>query len=152
MTTRTRAAAAAFLLTILNLIVAAPIATAADPVTQSFAYTGSEQQFVVPEGVTSIHVVLVGGAGGNGYPFAQGGQGAMVEGDLSVTPGMTVYVEVGANGADGTDPNGAPASFNGGGAGGDAVSGGAGAGGGASDIRTIPRALAGSPGSRLMVA
>jgi len=128
------------------------VATAADPVTQTFTFTGAEQQFSVPANVTSLHVVLVGGKGGDLDGDASGGLGARVEADLAVVPGTTLYVEVGGNGGgEGSSPVG---GFNGGGNGGSctlALSVAAG-GGGASDIRTAPRALAGTLASRLIVA
>lgn len=73
-----------------------------------------------------------------------GGVGAEVSGDIFVTPGETLYIEVGTNG----QSNGS-AGFNGG-----AVSGGAGAGGGAgaSDIRFEPRSALNSLDSRLIIA
>ena len=35
--------------------------------TVTFNYTGAEQEFKVPAGVTSVNVVAIGGAGGKGY-------------------------------------------------------------------------------------
>ena len=126
-------------------------AIAADPVSQTFNYTGSEQQYAVPAGVTSIHVVLVGG---RGYDTVGGSDPARVEGDLAVTAGATLYVEVAGDGASGgmgaEDGRG---GFNGGAdAGRSGEFGAAGGGGGASDIRTVPRADIGSLTSRLVVA
>src|SRR5262245_46190618 len=80
------------------------------PVVCTYTATGSEQQFTVPAGVTSLHLVAIGGQGGSAG--AAGGFGDRLEGDLAVTPGATLYVEVGGNGADG--------GFNGGAAGGGA--------------------------------
>ena len=105
-----------------------------------FASSGAEQTWVVPAGVTTIHVALIGGRGGG-----SGGFGADVEGDLGVTAGTTLYIEVAGNG---TISGG---GFNGGGRTTIASLGGYG-GGGASDIRTIPSASPGSAGSRLIVA
>jgi hypothetical protein len=62
----------------------------------SFATVG-EHAFTVPLGVTSVHVVAIGGRGGGGY--VPGGLGARVEADVRVSPGSTVYAEVGGNGA-----------------------------------------------------
>ena len=120
---------------------------AADPVTVNFTATGAEQQWTVPAGVSTIHVVLIGGRGGN-----SGGFGAKVTGDVTVTPGATLYVEVGGAGRN-TGLGGAPgpAAFNGGASGGGSGHGGGG-GGGASDVRTIARTDQGSNGSRLLVA
>ena len=91
--------------------------------------------FTVPAGITSIHVVLVGGKGGgndglngsneNGY----GGFGAVVIGDLAVTPSSTLDASVGFNGL--PICCGIP-----------------GGGGGASDIRTV----SGDLSTRLMVS
>lgn len=142
MSTRTRAAAVATMLTVLNVLVAAPLARAADPVTATFSFTGGEQQFVVPAGVSSVHVVLIGGRGGTDPLRGRTpGWGARVEGDLAVSPGTTLYIEVAGNGTIG-------GGFNGGGAAANAPTG----GGGASDIRTTPRANVGSLDSRLIVA
>jgi hypothetical protein len=72
----------------------------AETTTETFKSTGAEQTFVVPSGVTSVHVLAVGGAGGAGGHYGTpvggaGGRGAVVSGDLAVTPGDTLYVEVG---------------------------------------------------------
>lgn len=113
-------------------------AAPAQATTQTFLFTGAEQTFKVPGGVTSIHVVAIGGGGGSSSGI--GGVAGQVTGDLTVTPGQTLYVEVGGHGQD----SGA-GGFNGGG------SGGAG-GGGASDVRTSPRSAGLSPDHRLIVA
>ena len=130
-------------------------AAAAGPVTQSFQFTGHEQEYRVPAGVTAVHVTAVGaqGAGspdvGTGY-IGVGGFGAFIGGDLQVTPGELLFVEIGGNGV-----VGAGTSFNGGGA---APGSEAGSGGGASDVRTCSAAATTCPGagsslgSRLLVA
>lgn len=108
---------------------------------EGFYFTGGEQTFTVPADVHTLHVVAVGGHGGNGgVAGGPGGEGAQVTGNLSVTPGETLYVEVGGDGARGTG------GFNGGGASR------AGGGGGGTDIRTKPQAAGLSPGDRLIVA
>lgn len=119
--------------------------TVISPVTVTYTDVG-EHVFTVPAGVTSIHVVAIGGKGGGG--FALGGAGARTEGDLTVTPGQTLYAEVGGAGAFASQTawKSAPGGVYGGGSGGrydDAqfaashgfipVSGG---GGGASAVRT----------------
>ena len=125
----------------------------AAPVVVPFASTGAEQQWVVPAGVTSIHVELDGGAGGSGAGGLPGGVGRRLTGDVAVTPGTTLYVEVGSNGEDGsTQGCCAAGGFNAGGAGGASTSNTGGGGGGASDIRTQPRATSGSATSRIIVA
>jgi Glycine rich protein len=110
--------------------------------TQVFSYTGAEQTFAVPGGVHSIGVVVIGGVGGS-TADASGGEAAEVAGKVTVTPGQTLYVEVGGKGKNLGE--GGAGGFNGGGAG-------AGGGGGASDIRTSPRASGLSPDPRLIVA
>ncbi len=123
-------------------------AAPAQATTQTFIYTGAEQTFKVPGGVTSIHVVAIGGSGGaNEFPIA-GGEAAKVVGDISVTPGATLYIEVGGNGLS-SGLGGGLGGFNGGGDGGNS---GAGGGGGASDIRTSPLEDGLAPDLRLIVA
>lgn len=108
-------------------------------VTCTFMYTGSEQQLAVPAGVSSVQVDAFGAPGGG----SAGGLGGTASAAVAVTPGQTLYVEVGGAGT------GTAGGFNGGG---DpdlvASSGGAGGGGGASDVRTASGSLA----SRLVVA
>ncbi len=123
-------------------------AQAGQTVTCSYAFTGSEQTFTVPAGVSSVQVVAVGGAGGASRP--DGGQGATVSGTLTgLRNGTVLYVEVGsAGGAGGEEVVPGPGGFNGGGAGGAR----AGGGGGASDVRTVSRSETGTLDSRLVVA
>jgi uncharacterized repeat protein (TIGR01451 family) len=113
---------------------------ATTPASVTFGYTHAEQQFDVPAGVSDIHVALVGGHGGLGATGTPS-RGAIVSGDLAVTAGTTIFVEVAGNG------NYIVGGFNGGGNSFDF-----GGGGGASDIRTASRSDAGSMGTRLMVA
>jgi hypothetical protein len=120
-------------------IAAAPAAAQPDVVT--FGYTGEEERFVVPAGVTSIGVVATGAKGQRGQdylfpgPGGPGGFGARVASELAVTPGQVLYVRVGGPGVAG--------GFNGGGPG---ATGNAflqsfgGNGGGATDLRTCPAA------------
>jgi hypothetical protein len=68
-------------------------------VSDSYAYTGGLQTFTDPIGVTSIFVTL-SGAGGGGFVFSNpGGNGALVSGFLSVTPGNIYDILVGGGGA-----------------------------------------------------
>jgi len=91
---------------------------AGDTTTQSqtFAFTGAEQAFVVPAGVTSITVTVSGAQGGDGSgctiggdPFCGtpgvGGNGATVTGTVAVTPGETLRVFTGGAGVDATPAN-----------------------------------------------
>jgi hypothetical protein len=141
---------------------------------QAFSYTGAEQCYVVPAGVTEVHVVAVGAPGGDGGTWrgvpglapaaGAGADGAQLAGDLAVAPGDVLYVEVGGAGGQGFAPNSfnfGASAFNGGGPGGaqSAMGGGdsGGGGGGASDLRSVSCGTA-CPGdavslaSRLLVA
>jgi hypothetical protein len=119
-------------------------ATTSATTTKTFNFTEGEQIFEVPDGVTSLDVLAVGGKGSVGYgASARGGLGAMATGTVAVSPGQTLFIAVGGNG--GLSSGG----WNGGGPGG-GVGGG---GGGATDIRTISRAGSGnSLASRLIIA
>jgi len=89
--------------------------------TFNYFCTGGEQTFVVPAGVTSINVAAVGAPGGGAPGSASGraarqratgrlvapqdasiggnrGLGNGVQADMTVTPGQTLYVNVGCNG------------------------------------------------------
>jgi hypothetical protein len=128
----------------------------ASPVSVTYTYTGSEQTFVVPYGVTSINVTAVGAAGGGGAAAGGsaggiGGAGEQVASTLPVTPHGTLYVEVGGEGGAGTTIAGGTGGFNGGAAGSGTNAGGGG-GGGASDVRTISDTGVGTLTSRMVVA
>jgi hypothetical protein len=126
--------------------------------TMTFSYTGKEQEFKVPAGVTSVKVVAVGGAGGIGGSVegtaGAGGLGAVASGNLGVTPGQTLYVEVGGSGESGQEPSKGTGGFNGGGSGSQnfGVEDLGGGGGGASDVRTESRTEAKTLESRLLIA
>ena len=102
---------------------------------KTFKYTGSQQTFKVPAGVSQLTVVALGGEGGgfSTYPsIGTPGRPGRVYAIIPVKPGQKLYVFVGGSGRHG--------GFNGGGAGG-INSGGYGSydgnpGGGASDVRT----------------
>lgn len=120
----------AVLLTVLSSASAAP-----SSVTKTFNATGAEQVFTVPDGVTSLDVVAVGGRGGagavpSGSANPPGGFGAVARAELPVTPGQNLYVRVGGNGAL------VSGGFNGGGDGGTGNGFAGGGGGGSTDIRT----------------
>jgi uncharacterized repeat protein (TIGR01451 family) len=120
-------------------VAGAPPASAALPAectqsgtTVTCTYTSGDNVFVVPTGVSSLHVVAIGGRGSdsaNGEFYdSVGGYGARVTGDLPVTPGDPMHAIVGGNAF------GRNGGANGGGGGGpNECSGG---GGGASDIRS----------------
>lgn len=129
-------------------------------VTCTFSFTGAEQSFVVPSGVTEVSVAAVGAQGAT-HPYeGAGGVGGTASADVAVTPGSTLYVEVGGSGnGDSTQSAG---GWNGGGGGGTnayCCGGNGNGGGGASDVRTVSCALdcaaggdADSLASRLVVA
>jgi Glycine rich protein len=120
--------------------------------------TSGEHAFQVPAGTTRILVSATGGQGGGGYGSnCEGGAGAQLTATIPVTPGQTLYVEVGGHGGDDTQggANSGTAGANGGGTGGGGLfSNSGGGGGGASDIRTSPASAGLSPSSdpRLLVA
>ena len=63
-----------------------------------FNYTGTTANYVVPAGVTSIRIDASGAQGGDGSG-GSGGLGATMTGTFSVTPGETLTVIVGQQGA-----------------------------------------------------
>src|SRR3954464_10094463 len=83
------------------------------PVICTYA-AGADTAFAVPYGVTSVHVVLVGGKGGSSKPVGLvpavgGGAGGRLEGDLVTVPQETLSIRVAGNAA------GATGGHNGGG-------------------------------------
>jgi hypothetical protein len=121
--------------------------------TATFDYTGAEQDWVVPTGVTSITVQAFGAAGGSGKTQAaagnsSGGTGGSVTATIAVTPGQTLAIFVGGHGTDATGTDTGTGGFNGGGSANFANNGRAAGGGGASDVRQGGTAL----GDRVVVA
>lgn len=104
-------------------------------VTCTFSYTGAEQTFTVPAGVSAVQVTTVGAPGGAntktyaGSTVVPGGAGAVATGAVPVTAAQVLYVHVGGAGGHQTDR-----AYNGGGS----SSFFAGGGGGASDVRFTP--------------
>jgi hypothetical protein len=78
--------------------------------------TVGNSNFVVPAGVTTLKVALVGGGGGGGggsqtncgRPGGGGGGGQLTVFCYAVTPGETLTITVGAGGAGGTTPSARP--------------------------------------------
>jgi hypothetical protein len=95
-------------------------------VDEYFYYTGGQQTWVVPAGVTSVTIEAWGAQGGV-YSSATPGYGGYAKGTLAVTQGQILYIYVGGQGSGGNTPGG----FNGGGSSGNY----GGSGGGASDVR-----------------
>jgi hypothetical protein len=127
---------------------------AAPPGPTTLSYTGTEQSYVVPSGVTLLSVEAIGAAGGStGF----GGSGLELTAQLPVTPNEVLYAEVGQPGS-----TTGGAGFGGGGAPGTTAAGttnaNAGSGGGATDVRTCSETAKSCPGggtsaaSRLIVA
>lgn len=79
-----------------------------------FNYTGSDQFYTVPAGITQITVKAWGGGGAGGnYSFNDyGGGGGYVNGVLNVTPGDVLKIIVGGGGKTGMGPG----AYGGGGA------------------------------------
>jgi len=81
---------------------------------QAYACAGTFS-WVAPAGVTSVSVVAIGGGGGArvvSSPTAGGGGGLGYTNNISVTPGCSYSVVVGARGTGGTSPtNGGDSSF-----------------------------------------
>jgi len=116
-------------------------------VTCTYTYTGGDQQFTVPTGVTRVSVEAIGAAAAPGRGGAPGGQGSDVTGATiaGLAGNSSLFVEVGGVGYNGSYNGGGDA----GGAGGNNQAFGVGgAGGGASDVRTNPN----NPATRLVVA
>lgn len=114
----------------------------------AFTYTGAQQAWVVPSGVTSIEIKTWGAQGG-GAQTGIGGKGGYATGTLLVTPGETLYINVGGKGNAGTTNVQVNGGFNGGGYARAYTSGAyAASGGGATDIRKGGTALA----NRVIVA
>lgn len=108
--------------------------------TTTFNCTNASQTYTVPAGFTCVDVIVEGAQGGG----PNGGLGALVTGQLTVTPGQVLQVNVGCR------CTGSGTSFNGGGSGQGATSAGdpSFCGGGGSDIRIAPYGT----GNRIVVA
>jgi hypothetical protein len=93
------AAASVALVSASLLVTGAPAAEAAGATTFT---TRGEHAYVVPDGVAAVRIEVVGGHGGKGSGDngGAGGRGGDVVAVYSVTPGDTLYAEVGADGGD----------------------------------------------------
>lgn len=63
--------------------------------TAIFDYTGSDQQWIVPSGVTIVFIDVFGAQGGSSASAGKGGLGGKVRAILPVTPGETLLLMVG---------------------------------------------------------
>jgi len=121
------------------------------PLITAFSFTGSDQTFTVPSGVSALTIAMWGAGGGSGYVGGSGGGGgagggaASIQGTLSVTPNETLTIRIGGGFTITTTGNGSntgssgSTTFGGGGAGAVGDGGGSngdagGTGGGASSI------------------
>ncbi|WP_146082033.1 hypothetical protein [Pseudoclavibacter sp. Z016] len=104
-TRRSLVAGAAWTVPILSLAVATPAraasrCVAATPLVAArpAGATFTDTTFVVPAGVTSITYTVVGAAGGGQNATNYGGAGERAEGTLTVVPGQSLVLRVGAGG------------------------------------------------------
>lgn len=93
--------------------------------TETFQYTGKEQHFTVPSGITSVKIIAAGASGG-GNPSGNG-NGGLMQATIPVTPGEKLAVFVGGAGGTSTHGSAGSSGYNGGGG-----AGGGGGGGGSS--------------------
>lgn len=63
----------------------------------TYDYTGVEETYIVPPGITFIHIEVKGAKGMNGSSGGIGGNGAFMSGDFVVTPGEELKVYAGGN-------------------------------------------------------
>ena len=72
----------------------------------NYSYTGFDQTFIVPAGVTKITVELLGASGSTAYTGDGSTRGGYVYGDLSVVEGQTYIIIVGGQNNDGNSQYG----------------------------------------------
>jgi hypothetical protein len=60
-----------------------------------FEYSGGITNWVVPQGITQLHILAAGAQGGG-----NGGRGALIEGDFIINPGTVLKILVGGKGLD----------------------------------------------------
>jgi hypothetical protein len=91
------------------LSAASSSASAAAPVVLTFSPSVQEQDFTVPDGVTSIHILARGGSGGAGFKGGStagaGGGGSQITGTAAVYPGEQLGVDVAFGGSSATAPS-----------------------------------------------
>ena len=114
------------------------VSAPAAEVVQPFVYTGSEQTWNVPAGVSEVKLEVWGAQGGYRSSSTYGGKGGYSVGTYSSTPGQTLYVVVGGSGNTG----GTSGGYNGGGSRGTYNG-----GGGATHIATATGVLSGLSGN-----
>ena len=93
-----------------------------------YSFTGSLQQFIVPDGVAALTITAYGGYGGSDASGFTGGDNGAVTGTLAVKPDEALTMLIGGDGGSGTSSGGGGAGgYGGGGTGGDGAGGGGGA-------------------------
>src|SRR3954453_17594840 len=75
--------------------------------TRSFTFSGAEQMFVVPEGVTTLHAVVISADGGSANGGV-GGDGTKFTADVQVQSGQVLFLEVGGAGLPSSSSFGGP--------------------------------------------
>jgi hypothetical protein len=125
---------------------AAPSCTGTTTVTCTFSFTGDNQAFTVPSGVTRMTIDARGAQGGGVVPDVMGGLGGEATETIPVVPGAVLEVRVGGMGAN--YGSGSSGGFNGGGNGQGGFFGGGG-GGGASEVEGLIVAGGGGGGANL---
>jgi phage minor structural protein len=109
------------------------------PNSQLFTYTGSPQQFTVPDGISEVRITAKGAPGAAGGFQSVGGAGGTVVAVFPVVAGTEWDVIVGGQGSGSTpSPTGA---YPNGGIGGDTGSSSGSGGGGSSDVRVLGGAI-----------
>ena len=99
---------------------AGQVVTPASSGSQDFSYTGGQQTFTIPNGVSEVQLQVWGAQGGYRSNSTYGGKGGYSVGTYASTPGQTLYVYVGGSGntggtSGGYNGGGSRASYNGGG-------------------------------------
>ena len=108
---------------------AVPSLASASLITDTYSYSGADQNWTVPAGVTSLVVSMWAGGGGGANASSYGSAGVYLNGNLAVTPGESLVIDVGGGGQ-----SQSAGGFGGGGSGGTYISVHAGGGGGYSGI------------------
>lgn len=65
--------------------------------TASFSYTGAEQSWTSPDGISNIWVLAAGAKGGDGSTGRPGGKGAVIYTKVTITPNTTYKIVVGGS-------------------------------------------------------
>lgn len=104
--------------------------------TQTFSYTGAEQTFVVPGGVSLLTVDMTGAESGRaGLSSGNGQKGGRLQATLACTPGETLRVFPGGKGVNGSSGTAGAGGLYAGGNGLNGTTSGGGGGGGQSYIK-----------------